>query len=262
MCHDALLTFCEAAVASKGHFHTDLTGSVDPKIARGLARNLGSCYAHNSSAVRKITLDFAIRLMAENYYGQKRIDPAWFNVAMAQALNAAKSNPATLYIEQERMRLPRNGHMQVRSIRRSKSLHISDGEYETEDWVVSVDDLRVNKGYFNGRFWTAKALIDHHVLIRYMERGHVRDLPTVSRLIDDAVLLCGLYDVFAIIRPGQERGEVHLCDVVIPAPGGAICGGIEVLAAPAFRDALELGYPEDTSALEPGLQFYFQSRRG
>lgn len=221
-------------------FLAAISGGVDGKLATGLARQLGRVYELNSSEARSVGLSFCLKLIGANMRGA-RVAPSWFNVECARAAAKARANPAVLCAERHPMRLSRTGRLHCRSLRRATVTHFAAGhEFETGDWVAAVDDVGMERGQVSSAFWTPPVAFDHHVIQRYMLRGERRDGAAVAALLDGALAMASLYSAVAHTDEG-----VLFADAVFPARGGALCGGVDIVASTAWRDGYRVYCAED-----------------
>lgn len=238
--------------------------SVDPTIARGMARESGKNIARLGDRARENSFYFALMLMRRNELGWK-LDGPVFNVALSKVVKNAQENAATLRFDSEKLRLGQNGlfHRQSLQIEEIKHFRGLNQNYSEKEWVVAVDHISVQKGWMKGLFWTPSILFGNHIVTRYLERGSISIDKTnqttvsaelskpyligsntqkiserIAALVDSGLPLAALFRACSISPKGDRFFSF---DIALPAPGGVLCGGTEMIQSRPIGDKFLIG---------------------
>ena len=220
---------------------------MDQKLARGMARQIGRELERTGGPARRDSFLFAMGLLCRNGSG-RRIDGPAFNVPLARLVKAARDNPATLRVEFERLRLGKPGVLHRQSLKREDVRHFRDGsEFVAREWSVAIDHIRVERGRVSFWFWTPPILFDHHFVERYIERGGVARGERIAALVDGGLALASLYRACAA---RLEERTYETLDIALPAPGGAVLGGVELIECPSFGERFYSAVSEGEHVLQ------------
>lgn len=214
--------------------------TIDPKLARGLARVAGRDLDRGGARARSEDFHFALELVMRRDLRGRRIGAPTFNVPLARVLKEAAANPATLRAESVRMRLGTPGVLHRQSLAREEVLHFRGGgrEHAEREWAILVDHVRVDRGSPSCMFWTPPVLFGHHLVERWIERAGDERAARVAALLDGTLPLAAVW-LSAAARAGG--GSVFAFDVALPAPGGALLGGIEIVSCPPLTERFRSG---------------------
>jgi hypothetical protein len=214
--------------------------SVDEKLARGLTRQAERVVFATSDDARRESFAFARSLLDRNREGRK-IDSAGFNVPLARIGKTARENAATLRLETERFAIGHPGIYRRQSLQPESIHHLraSKGDFVAREWAVAIDNIRVERGHMSARFWTAPVFFDNHIMTRYLQRGTGESGERIIDLVDAGLPLAGLYRACALTADGTR---FHPWDVALPAPGGVLCGGTELVDCAALAYRFLLGH--------------------
>ncbi len=210
----------------------------DEKLARGLAREVERHLLRAEDPVRHLGFSLATELLDRNRAGRK-IDSGVFNPALVRLARAARDVPTTLRTEQTRLRLGQPGCYRRLALQREPVEHFraAEPDFTTPEWTVPVDQIVVERGAVMARFWTAPVLFDPHLIMRYLGRGGAGRQEKITHLIDSALPLATLYRS----RAFHAGNSFRPADVVLPAPGGVLCGGTELVCCAALAHRFTAG---------------------
>jgi hypothetical protein len=234
-----LSTACEAGwcAASDGDA---ATVPLDEKLARGISRQAERLILGSSDEARRDSFAFAVELLNRNRAGRK-IDGPDFNVKLARIEKAARPNAATLRLDTERLAIGRPGRYHRQSLQAEPVHHLraTKGDFTAREWAVAVDHVQVERGKLSARFWTAPVLFDSHIMTRYLQRSVTERGERIIDLVDAGLPLASLYRACALTADGRR---FHAWDVALPAPGGVLCGGTELVDCGALAYKFLLGH--------------------
>jgi hypothetical protein len=222
------------------HERNDADVPLDEKLARGLTRQAERAVFATSDEARRESFAFARDLLNRNRDGRK-IDGTGFNVPLARIGKTARENAATLRLETNRLAIGRPGSYRRQSLQPESIHHLraSKGDFVAREWAVAIDTIRVERGHMSARFWTAPVFFDNHIMTRYLQRGAGECGERIIDLVDAGLPLAGLYRACALTADGRR---FHPWDVALPAPGGVLCGGTELVDCAALAYRFLLGH--------------------
>jgi hypothetical protein len=214
--------------------------AVDEKLARGLTRQAERAIFATSDEARRESFAFARALLDRNREDRK-IDGPGFNVPLARLAKAAQENAATLRLDVERFAIGHPGVYHRLSLQPEQIHHLraSKADFVAREWAVAVDNIQVQRGNMTARFWTAPVFFDNHIMTRYLQRGTGECGERIIDLVEAGLPLAGLYRACALTADGSR---FHTLDVALPAPGGVLCGGTELVDCAALAYRFLLGH--------------------
>jgi hypothetical protein len=213
---------------------------LDEKLARGMTRQAERVVFATSDEARRESFAFARLLLDRNREGRK-IDGPGFNVTLARIGKTAQDNAATLRLDTGRFAIGRPGIYHRQSLQPESIHHLraSKNDFVAREWSVAIDNIRVERGNMAARFWTAPVFFDNHIMTRYLQRGTGERGERIIELVDAGLPLAGLYRACALTADGKR---FHPWDVALPAPGGVLCGGTELVDCAALAYRFLLGH--------------------
>jgi hypothetical protein len=221
---------------------------LDEKLARGLTRQAERLVFASSDEARRESFAFARALLDRNREDRKINSPG-FNVKLAQLARAAQKNAATLRLEARRFTIGHPGIYHRQSLQPEQVHHLraNKGDFVAREWTVAVDHICVEHGIMAAQFWTAPVFFDNHIMARYLQRGTGEHGERIIDLVDAGLPLAGLYRACALTADGSR---FHACDVVLPAPGGVLCGGTELVDCATLAYRFLLGQRANGKGIE------------
>jgi len=231
--------------------------ATDDKLARGLTRQIERLIARSSNEARRQTFQFALGLLKRKMNRQKVDGPA-FNVPLAALVKAVAGNPTNLSVVADRLTLGRPGVFHRTSLQTETIGHLrgANGSFQQNEWSIAIDEVQASRGGMSAHLWAAPVLFDPHFVMRYLQRTEVDAAERAIDLVETTLPLAVLVRQSAILGGGSH---FVAWDVVLPAPGGVLCGGTELVdcAALAYKFKMgnrQAGWGMDVTAMSITLQ--------
>jgi hypothetical protein len=216
--------------------------ATDDKLARGLTRQIERLVARSSNEARQKTFHFALDLLKRKLDGRKIDGPA-FNVPLAALMKIVANNPANLSVVTDRLTLGRPGFFHRTSLQTETVGHLraANGSFRQNEWAIAVDEVQGRRGDMSAHLWAAPVLFDTHFVTRYLQRTEVDAAERAIDLVETTLPLAVLIRDSAIVEGGSHFAP---WDVALPAPGGVLCGGTELVDCPALAYKFKMGHRE------------------
>jgi hypothetical protein len=216
--------------------------ATDDKLARGLTRQIERLVARSSNEARQRTFHFAADLLRRKLEG-RRIDGPAFNVPLAALMKVVANNPANLSVVADRLTLGRPGFFHRTSLQTETVGHLRAGDagFRQNEWAIAVDEVQGRRGDMSAYLWAAPVLFDTHFVTRYLQRTEVDAAERAIDLVETTLPLAVLIRDSAIVEGGSHFAP---WDVALPAPGGVLCGGTELVDCAALAYKFKMGHRE------------------
>jgi hypothetical protein len=212
----------------------------DEKLSRGLARQAERVILGSSDEARRQSFDFAMDLLRRNSSGRK-IDAPSFNVPLARIAKSSETNAATIHLEARRLGVTKTGLYHRQSLKAEDVRHLRDEQkiFVAREWAVAMDQIGVQRGGMSAAFWTAPVFFGNHIVTRYLQRNRAAGGERIIELVTSGLPLAVLARECALTT---DRSRFHAWDIVLPAPGGVLCGGTELVDCSALAYKFVLGH--------------------
>jgi hypothetical protein len=216
--------------------------ATDDKLARGLTRQIERLVARSSNEPRQQTFHFALDLLKRKLDGRKIDGPA-FNVPLAALMKIVANNPANLSVVTDRLTLGRPGFFHRTSLQTETVGHLraANGNFRQNEWAIAIDEVQARHGDMSARLWAAPVLFDTHFVTRYLQRTEAEGAERAIDLVETTLPLAVLVRDSALAGGGSHFQPL---DVALPAPGGVLCGGTELVDCAALAYKFKMGRRE------------------
>ena len=234
-------------------------GVLDEKLARGFARQVSRRWQVAGRGVRAANFLLAQSLVTMSSRGGKVGNPA-FNVALQRHLQAPQDFSATPVFVTARSGTSTRGGVLSHSLVARDILHLRGNgrHFLSAEWTFALDHIWCQHGRVGMEFYTPPLLAEQHLVERWVERTGREQAESLAEAITLALPLALLH--LDVARRGRE---VQALDVAIPAEGGALLGGVELVVAPEVEDGLQYDWLRKVGGAKTGsISFLAPSDEG